>query len=54
MFFMLGNKKAHSVYDSKHNSNREKQIVILIIPNGEGRETNSKGPKAKSERRRWH
>ena len=26
----------YSDYVSKHNSNRPKQIIILIIPNGEG------------------
>ena len=27
-----------SAYVSKHNSNREKQVILLMIPNGEGRE----------------
>ena len=26
----------------KNNSNREKQVIILMIPNGEGREAKSK------------
>ena len=42
-------EKIYPVYVSKHNSNREKQVIPLMISNGE------KGHKAKSEgRRRWH
>ena len=29
-------RKNISCYVSKHNSNREKQVILLIIPNGEG------------------
>ena len=52
MFCML--KKyiyIYSAYVSKHNSNREKQVIFLMIPNGEGRgrEAKSKGREAKSE-----
>ena len=31
----------YPAYVSKHNSNREKQIIILIILNGEGRHYNA-------------
>ena len=37
-------------YLSKHNSNREKQVILLMIPN----EAKSKGRKAGSEGQRWH
>ena len=40
-------EKIYPAYVSKHNSNGEKQVTLLVIANGEGR-------KAKSERRRWH
>ena len=46
--------KTYPVSDSKHNTNREKQVILLIIPNGEKRKVNSKERKAKSEGRRWH
>ena len=46
--------KTYPVSDSKHNANREKQVILLIIPNGEKRKVNSKERKAKSEGRRWH
>ena len=35
MFCMLKKEERHPVYVSKHNSNREKQVILLIIPNGE-------------------
>ena len=44
---MLKKKKKHPAYISKHNSNREKQVILLMTPNGEIREV-------KSEGRRWH
>ena len=34
MFFVL--KKKYPTYVSKNNSNREKQFISLMIPNGEG------------------
>ena len=40
-------EKIYSAYVSKNNPDREKQVILLMIPNGEG-------CKAKSERRRWH
>ena len=45
---MLKMKKIYPAYVSKHNSNHEKQVILLIISN---RETH----KAKSEGRQlWH
>ena len=29
-------EKIYPAYVSKHNSNRKKQVIILMIPNGEG------------------
>ena len=29
-------KKRYPAYVSKHNSDRKKQIILLLIPNGEG------------------
>ena len=36
MFYMLKKKKIYPAFVSKHNSNREKQVILLMIPNGEG------------------
>ena len=36
-------EKIYHTYISKHNSNCEKQVIFLMIPNGEKREANSKG-----------
>ena len=33
MFCILKKKKIYPAYVSKHNSNYEKQVIILIIPN---------------------
>ena len=30
-------EKIYPAYVSKHNSNREKQVILLMISNGEGR-----------------
>ena len=55
--------KIYPAYVSKHNSKSKKQVILLIVSNGEKRERSkalvlpakSKGHKAKSERRRlWH
>ena len=35
MFYMLKKKKIYPPYVSKHNSNREKHVILLIFPNGE-------------------
>ena len=48
MFCMLKKKKIYPAYVSKRNSNREKQVILLMISNGE------KQHEAKSEGRRWH
>ena len=36
MFCMLKKRKIYLAYVSKHNSTREKQVTLLMIPNGEG------------------
>ena len=36
MFCRLKQKKTYPAYVSKHNSNREKQVILLMIPNGGG------------------
>ena len=36
MVFMLKKKKIYPAYVSKHNSNCGKQVIILMISNGEG------------------
>ena len=38
MFCMLKKKKKQSCYVSKYDSNRQKQAILLAIPNGEERE----------------
>ena len=35
MFCMIKKKNTYSAYVSKQNSNREKQIILQTIPNGE-------------------
>ena len=53
---MLKKKKKYTVYVSKGNSYREKQVVLLMIPNGKGRkqsETLATWTKYKGQRR-WH
>ena len=44
-------EKIYPVYVSKHNSNHEKQVIILMIPNRERRKAKAEGPKDKSNRR---
>ena len=41
-------EETYLAYISKNNSNREKQVILLMIPNGEGRKAKSEG------RRRWY
>ena len=36
MFCMLKKKKLYRAYVSKHNSNREKQVILLMIPYEKG------------------
>ena len=38
MFCMLKKEKIYPAYVSKHNSNCEKQVIFLMIPNGKGHE----------------
>ena len=40
---MLKKKKICLAHVSKHNLNREKQAILLMIPNREKREANSEG-----------
>ena len=40
------NEKVYPAYISKYNSNCEKQVILLMITNGKGREATSEG--------RWH
>ena len=49
MFCMLKKKNIYPAYVLKHNSNREKQVTPLMIPNGEERKAKSEGYEAKSE-----
>ena len=35
MFCMLKKKNIYPPYVSKHNSHREKQVIVLMISNGE-------------------
>ena len=42
MFYRLNKKTMYPAYVSKHNSNREKQVILLMISNGEKREAKSK------------
>ena len=46
MVCMLKKKKMYPTYISKHNSNRENQVILLMIANGEEREVKSEG--------QWH
>ena len=43
MFCMLKKKKIHCAYVSKRHSNHEKQVILLMIPNGKGRKAKPKG-----------
>ena len=43
MFCMLKTEKIYTAYVSKHNSNREKGVIFLMIPNGEGRKAKPEG-----------
>ena len=36
MIFCARKDKIHPAYVSKHNLNREKQVILLMIPNGVG------------------
>ena len=43
----------YPAYVSKHNSSREKPVIILKIANGEKHEVKSEALKANSKGRRW-
>ena len=43
MFLHAKKEKIYPGYVSKHNSNREKQVILLMISNGKGREAISEG-----------
>ena len=44
MFCMLKKKKKlYPAYVSKHDSNRGKQVILSMIPNGEGHEAKFEG-----------
>ena len=45
MFCTLKKKKIYRAYASKYNSNSEKQVMLLMIPNGKGGEFKSKDTK---------
>ena len=49
-------KEIYPTYISKHNSTREKQIILLMIPNEEkeGHQVKSEGHVVKFEGQRWH
>ena len=49
--FYVKNKKIYHAKASKHNSNEEKQVILLMVSNGETRKARSEGQKAKSEGR---
>ena len=36
-------EKIYPAYVSKHNSNHEKEVILLMIPNGQGREAKFEG-----------
>ena len=44
--FYVKKEKIYLTNVSKHNSNRKKQVILLMVPNGERRESKPKG--------RWH
>ena len=45
-------EKIYPAYVSKQNSNREKQVILLMISNRKGSRAKSEGSEAKSEGRR--
>ena len=47
-------EKIYPAYISKHNSNRGKQVILLMIPDGEKCKAKSEGCKARSKGPRWH
>ena len=48
-------EKTYPAYISNHNSNREKQVILLMISNGEKRErSKTLATQANTKRRLWH
>ena len=47
--FYAKKEKMYPAYVSKHNSDHEKQVIILMIPNGEGRNADKRRCKTKPE-----
>ena len=43
MILYVKKEKRYPAYVSKHNSNREKQVILLMVSNGEKREGKSEG-----------
>ena len=41
--FYVKKEKIYLTNVSKHNSNRKKQVILLMVPNGERRESKPKG-----------
>ena len=41
--FYAENEKIYPAHVSKNNSNHEKQVILLMIPNGDKREANTHG-----------
>ena len=55
MLCMLKKKKIYPAYVSKYNSNHKKQVILLMISNGEIREQwETLATQAKSEGQWWH
>ena len=54
MFCMLKKEKIYHAYISKHNSNCEKQVILLMISNGEKCEAKPEGCEGTSEGGQWH
>ena len=50
MFCIRKRKNLYSAYVSNNSSNREKQVIILMVSNIEGREAKSKG----WQQQRWN
>ena len=50
MFCILKRKNIYSAYVSNYSSNREKQVILLMVSNIEGREAKSKGRR----QQRWY
>ena len=54
MFCMLKKEKVYPANVSKHNSNCEKQVILLMIPNGKGHEWSETLTMRANIRGQWH